>query len=212
MPQSLPLKFTVTQSGTPALTSLSVVNPTQTGATVNFTAPTLPVTQTTNTVITVSITAQNKAGVFSAAQTMTITVRPFAAPTVNAVAAISVVSGATGSFAVSGTDPNTPASLPLVFAATQSGTPALASLSVTQGANPPGTGATVNFKAPTLPASQTTNSVITVSITAQNNAGVTSSGTPGDDHGPAVRGPHGQRHRDILGRVRRHQELRGQRL
>jgi hypothetical protein len=171
VPSQLPLKFVATQTGTPALTTLAVVNPTNLGATVNFTAPTLPLTQTTNSVITVSVRATNKANVVSAAQTMTITVRPFAAPTVNPITAISVPSGTTSSFAVSGADPNVPASTPLVFAATQSGTPALTTLTVTQGPLTPGTTATVKFKAPILPLTQTTNSVVTVSVRATNKAG-----------------------------------------
>jgi hypothetical protein len=87
---------------------------------------------------------------------------------------MTVFSGAAGSFPVSGTDPNVPPALPLIFTVTQAGAPALIGLTVTPGPNPPGTGATVNFTAPTLPVGQVTNSVINLTITATNSIGVVS--------------------------------------
>jgi Immunoglobulin I-set domain len=175
VPQALPLTFAATQSGTPALVSLTTtqgpVSP-GTGATVSFQAPTLPAGQTTSSVITVSVTATNQANLTSAPQTMTITVLPAQAPTVNAISPVSVFSGAAGSFAVSGADPNLPALTPLTFAATQTGTPALVGLSV--GSPTTSTSATVKFTAPTLPVGQVTSSTVTVSVTATNTAGLVS--------------------------------------
>jgi len=176
VPSALPLSFTATQTGSPALIGLSTSNgpnPPGTGGTVRFSAPTLAAGAPPD-VITVSVTATNKGNRSSAPQTMTVTVVSVSAPTVNHVAPISVFSGASGSLAISGTDPNTPASLPLTFAVTQTGTPALTNLAVAQGPNPPGTAATVTFKAPTLPVGQVTSVVINLTITATNKAGLVS--------------------------------------
>jgi hypothetical protein len=67
-----------------------------------------------------------------------------------------------------------PPALPLVFISTQAGAPALNNFTVTQGPNPPGTGATITFNAPVLPIGQVTNSVITLTTTATNSAGLVS--------------------------------------
>jgi len=72
----VPLTFTVTQTGAPALTVLTVTQLTPTSATVNFTAPTLPAAQVTPTVINLTITARNTANSISAPEATTITVNP----------------------------------------------------------------------------------------------------------------------------------------
>ena len=72
--------------------------------------------------------------------------------------------------AVTGSDPNSPPALPLFFTATQAGAPALNDFTVTQGPNPPGTGATITFTAPVLPIGQVTTSVVNLTITASNSA------------------------------------------
>ena len=84
-------------------------------------------------------------------------------------------SGAPGSFTVSGTDPNVPSLTPLTFNVTQSGAPALINLTVT----PTGpTSANVTFTAPTLPAGQTTNSVVNISVIATNTVGSPAGDSP----------------------------------
>jgi len=75
-PALVPLTFTVTQTGAPALTVLTVTQLTPTSATVNFTAPALPAAQVTPTVINLTITARNTANSISAPEATTITVNP----------------------------------------------------------------------------------------------------------------------------------------
>jgi hypothetical protein len=150
---------------TPAQGSLS--DPTI--ATPVYTAPAVA----TQTVVNLSLTATNNCP-SSSTSTTNVTINAASAPTVNHVAPISVFSGAAASFAVSGSDPNVPAAVPLTFTVAQSGNPALLNLAVTPGPNPPGTSATVSFTAPTLPVGQVTSSVVNLTITATNTAGVPS--------------------------------------
>jgi hypothetical protein len=123
-------------------------------------------------VVSVSLTASNACGANTA--TSTVTVDQANAPTVNAVAPMSVTSGANASFTVSGSDPNVPALTPLTFAVVQSpvgGGPALLNLVVTQST---ATSAVVTYTAPLLPLGQTTSNVVNLTITATNTAGVAS--------------------------------------
>jgi hypothetical protein len=147
--------------------ALGTINPLS-SPTATYAAPVVLV----QTPVSLSLTASNSCG--SNTASTTVTVNAALPPVVNAVAPVSVFSGAAGSFSVSGSDPNVPALLPLLFAATQTGNPPLGNLTVTQGPNPPGTGATVSFTAPTLPLGQVTSSVVTVNITATNTAPLTS--------------------------------------
>jgi hypothetical protein len=90
---------------------------------------------------------------------------------VNHVAPMTVFSGAAGTFPVSGSDPNVPALTPLAWTVTQTGAPALLNLTIT----PTGvTTGNLTFTAPTLPPTQVTNTVIQLTITATNSAGVVS--------------------------------------
>ncbi len=75
-PAQLPLAFTVTQAGAPALVNLATTQNPPTGATVQFTAPTLPVGQVAPSVITLSITATNSLGQASAPVSVSVTVKP----------------------------------------------------------------------------------------------------------------------------------------
>ena len=128
-----------------------------------FTAPVVG----TATVINLSLTTSTSCG--SSTATTTVTVSAALAPSVGAIAAQTVVSGSSGTFAVSGSDPNVPAATPLTFTATQtSGSSTLTGLSVTQ--NGP-TGANVSY---TAPAGVTANTDVTLAITATNAAGVSS--------------------------------------
>jgi hypothetical protein len=122
--------------------------------------------------VTLTLTVTTCAGPGSA--TVNVAVNGATAPTVNHVAPLTLFSGAAGSIPVTGSDPNVPPALPLVFAAIQAGAPALNGFTVTQGPNPPGTGATITFTAPTLPVGQVTSSVVNLTITATNSANVTS--------------------------------------
>lgn len=125
--------------------------------------------QTTDTL---TLTVTTCAG--SGSASTNVVINGASAPTTNAVPPTSVASGAAGSIAISGSDPNVPAEVPLTFTVTQAGAPALIGLTVTPGPNPPGTGATITFTAPTLPLGQVTNAVITLTITATNTAGLSS--------------------------------------
>ncbi|HEY3381191.1 MAG TPA: hypothetical protein VGK32_05440 [Vicinamibacterales bacterium] len=123
--------------------------------------------------VAVTMTVSNACGTASSASS--VTVNAAQAPTVNHLAPISMLAGSpSGNIALSGSDPNVPALLPLIFSATQSGAPALLNLTVTQGANPPGTGATLTFTAPALPLGQVTSAVITLNTQATNAANVAS--------------------------------------
>ena len=130
-----PLTFAWATPAQGSLSDPSIANPV-------FTAPTLAGP------VDLSLTVSNSAG--SSTATTTVTVNPDNAPTVNAVAPLSLFPGVNGSFALSATDPNVPPSLPLVFTVTQAGAPLLTNFVVTQGVNPPGTGATVTFTTPSF--------------------------------------------------------------
>jgi len=116
--------------------------------------------------VTATLSATNACGSATASTTITVNAAP--APTLAAIPNVSVLSGANASFGISATDPNNEA---VTFTVTQSGTPALVNLTVTQ--NTPNS-ATVSFTAPTLPAGQTTNSVITLTVIATNVGGSSS--------------------------------------
>ena len=168
-PPATPLTFSISQTGTPALLALTI---TPTGATTANVTYTAPAGVTTPTNITVTVTATNTASLTSAPVSLLVTIVPAAVPVVNPVAPIALFSGqASPVIAISGSDPNTPPSLPLTFQVSQSGAPALVGLLVTQGPNPPGTGANLTFVAPILPPTQITLSVITLTITARDAAG-----------------------------------------
>jgi hypothetical protein len=126
----------------------------------------------TQQVVPLSLTATNSCG--SSTATSQVTVNAALPPTMNQPANISVFSGQASSFAVSGSDPNVPALVPLTFNVAQNPAGTLLNLIVTPGPNPPGTGATVSFTAPTLPPNQATNTVVTLTITATNTAPLTS--------------------------------------
>lgn len=263
VPASLPLSWSISQTGTPALLSLTIASTGPSTASVNYTAPSGVATPTD---ITVAVVATNASGVVSAPVSATITINPAVActapvanaggpytvasgssfalggsatgtapitfawatpaqgtitplnnptatytapvvivatsvplsltatnscgsntatssvtinaalpPVINSVAPITVLSGAPGTAVVSGSDPNNPALLPLSWTVTQNGAPALIGLAITPvSPNPPGTNATLTFVAPTLPLGQVVPSVIQLSITARNTAGLNS--------------------------------------
>ena len=133
-----------------------------------YTAPT--VGTLTNVGLTLTVTTCGGTGVSSTI----VAVNGASAPTVNHVPPLTLFSGAAGSMAVTGSDPNVPAAVPLFFAATQAGAPALNNFTVTQGPNPPGTSATITFNAPVLPLGQVTTSVVNLTITATNTANLVS--------------------------------------
>jgi len=171
-PPATPLTFSISQTGTPALLALTI---TPTGATTANVTYTAPAGVSTPTNITVTVTATNTANLTSAPVSLLVTIIPAALPVVNSVAPISLFAGqASPVIALSGSDPNVPSRLPLTFQVSQSGSPALVGLLVTQGPNPPGTSATLTFVAPTLPTTQITPSVITLTITARDTAGLVS--------------------------------------
>ena len=124
----------------------------------------------TNVPLTLTVTTCGGTGITST----NVAVNGALAPTIDHVAALTLSSGAAGTMPVTGSDPNLPPALPLVFASTQAGAPALNNFTVTQGPNPPGTGATITFNAPVLPIGQVTNVVITLTSTATNSAGLVS--------------------------------------
>jgi hypothetical protein len=103
-PPSVPLTFTVTQAGSPALTNVSVTQNTPTGAVFHYTAP-AGVTAPPK-VVTLSITATNAAGVPSPVVTTTVTINPAPvgqAPVANAGGPYTVNSGASITLAGSAT-------------------------------------------------------------------------------------------------------------
>ena len=118
--------------------------------------------------VNLTLTAFNSCGP-SAPATTTLGIGTQSAPVVSPVAPITVLSGAAGSFIVSGTDPN--GALPLRFTVTQAGTPALTVLTVVPLTS---TSATVNFVAPAVPVGQVTPDVITLTITARNTVPLSS--------------------------------------
>jgi hypothetical protein len=150
-----PFTFLWTAPSVGTLSDPTIANPV-------YTAPVV----TTQTVVNLGVSVSNCGG-FASAST-TVTINAAGSPTVNPVAPISVFSGASSSFGISGSDP---AGLVLTFNVTQSGTPALTSLSVVS--TSPST-ATVFFTAPILPVGQVVPSVVTLTITATNSGGATS--------------------------------------
>jgi hypothetical protein len=124
----------------------------------------------TNVGLTLTVTTCGGTGITGT----TVAVNGASAPTVNHVAPLTLFSGAAGSMPVTGSDPNIPAAVPLVFTATQAGAPPLTNFTVTQGPNPPGTSATITFNAPVLPVGQIASTVVNLTITATNSAGVAS--------------------------------------
>src|SRR5580765_5326576 len=129
----------------------------------NWTAPQVAV----STTFSLTLTATNCGGASSS--TTTVTVAAASAPTVNPIPNQSVVSGAAGSFNVTGSDPNVPPATPLIWTINQAGAPALLSLVIT----PTGpTSATVSF---TAPAGVVVPTNITVTVTATNAIGISTS-------------------------------------
>ena len=124
------------------------------------------------TTATATFTVTTCAG--SSSASTTITINAATAPTVSDITPLSLFSGQATTMPVTGSDPNVPALLPLLFASTQSGAPALNPFTITQGPNPPGTGATIHLTAPTLPLTQITPTTITLSTTAKNTGGIVS--------------------------------------
>jgi len=143
-------------------------------ATATFNAPIVAVA----TSLTFTLTATNGVSP-DGTDSMVVTVNPVAAPTVAHVTPVSVFSGATGSFPISGTDQNSPLQTPLTFTVTQSGAPALTGFTTAQNvACVPlvagTTCATQNFTAPVLPLGQVVPTVIQITITATNTGGAVS--------------------------------------
>ena len=161
---STPLSFAWTQAPTDVP---QVIISNANTANASFTTPVVAA----NTTLHFTATATNSAGSASAPTTVNVAVD---IPTVNHVAPQTLFSGAAGSMAVTGSDPNIIPALPLFFTATQAGAPALTGFTVTQGPNPPGTGATITFTAPVLPLGQVTTSVVNLTITATNSGNVVS--------------------------------------
>jgi hypothetical protein len=131
--------------------------------TTNWTAPQVAV----STTFSLTLTATNCGG--SSSSTTTVTVAAASAPTVNPIPNQPVVSGAAGTFNVTGSDPNVPPATPLAWTISQAGAVALQSLVIT----PTGaTSATVSFTAPTGVLVATP---ITVTVTATNAIGISTS-------------------------------------
>jgi hypothetical protein len=115
-----------------------------------------------DTPVTLTLKVTNSAGTSTA--TANVLVKAALAPTVNPVVAISVFSGANGSFTVIGSDPNTPALTPLTFHFATPTAP-LTGVGLT---NQLATSARVNFTAPILPIGGA--SIVTqLTITATNS-------------------------------------------
>jgi hypothetical protein len=128
----------------------------------NYTAPQVAVA----TVFNLTLTATNCGGASSS--TTPVTVAAALAPTVNPIANQAVNTGSGGSFAVTASDPNVPASVPLTWSVSQTGATALLNLSITSSGN---TTSTVSY---TAPAGVLVSTPITVTVTATNAAGVAS--------------------------------------
>jgi hypothetical protein len=154
----VPLTFAWTVPAKGTISPLNIANPV-------YTAPFVAGT----TVVSLQLSVTSCAG--TAIANTTVTINSASAPTVNSLPQTHVFSGAAGNFTVTGTDPN---GLQLTFNVIQTGAPALLNLVVTQGANPPGNTATATFNAPVLPLGQILDSVINITVTATNSAGVTS--------------------------------------
>jgi len=75
-PANQQLSFTVTQTGAPALTGLTVSKTGLSTAQVKFNAPALPAGQTTSSVITLAITAKTATGPVSATEVTTVSIKP----------------------------------------------------------------------------------------------------------------------------------------
>ena len=138
-----------------------------------FSNATLPITNwiapqvAVSTTYTLTLTATNCGG--SSSSSTTVTVAAASAPTVNPIPNQSVISGQPGSFNVTGSDPNVPPATPLTWTISQAGAPALESLVIT----PTGaTSATVSF---TAPAGVLVATPITVTVTATNTIGASTS-------------------------------------
>jgi hypothetical protein len=124
---------------------------------------------------TATLTVTTCAGA-SAPNSAPITINASTAPTVNAIAPVSVFSGANGLISpITGSDPNVPPLTPLTFNATQNPAGTLTPFTVNQ---LPPTGASISFTAPVLPANQLTPTVVTVNVTATNTANLTSAQQP----------------------------------
>lgn len=129
----------------------------------NWTAPQVAV----STTFSLTLTATNCGG--SSNSATTVTVAAASAPTVNPIPNQSVISGQAGTFNVTGSDPNVPPATPLAWTISQVGAVALQSLVIT----PTGAAsATVSFTAPTGVLVATP---ITVTITATNMIGISTS-------------------------------------
>ncbi|HEX7287606.1 MAG TPA: hypothetical protein VF532_15565 [Candidatus Angelobacter sp.] len=110
VPPAVPLTWSVSQSGTPALLNLAISSGGATSASVTFTAPSGVITPTN---ITVTVTATNTAGVSSAPVSTTVTINPAVAcnaPVANAGGPYTVSSG--GSITLNG---SATGSTPLTF-------------------------------------------------------------------------------------------------
>lgn len=151
----LPLTFAWSVPAQGTISPLTIGSP-------DYTAPVVAAT----TVVPVQLAVTNCGG--TVVSSATITVNAAAAPTVANVPQVHVFSGAAGTFNLSGTDPG---GLALTFTVVQNGAPALINMVVTS--TGPST-ARVNFTAPVLPLGQVLDSVINLTITATNTAGVTS--------------------------------------
>ena len=155
VPPSLPLTFTVTQAGSPALTGVSVTQSTPTAAVFHYTAP----TGVTNPpkVITLSIKATNAAGQPSPVVTTTVTISPVPvgqAPVANAGGPYVVNSGASITLAGSATGTS-----PFTFAWT--------ALPAASGSITPLNNAAPVYKAPVVAVPTT----VTLTLKVTNSAG-----------------------------------------
>jgi len=110
VPPAVPLTWSVSQTGTPALLNLVINSTGNTTATVSYTAPAGVLVSTP---ITVTVTATNAAGIASAAVSTTVTINPAVAcnaPVANAGGPYTVASG--GSITLNG---SATGSTPLTF-------------------------------------------------------------------------------------------------
>ena len=154
---SVPLNFSWAVPSAGTLSNRFIATPV-------FTAPQVAVATTIN----LSLTVTNTATPGTDTATTTVLVNPANAPVVDPIAAQTIESGSSGSFAVTGSDSNVPAHLPLTFAVTQAGPVTLTGLTVTQNGT---TGANITYTAPT---GVLTATDVTLSVKATNNGGVAS--------------------------------------
>jgi hypothetical protein len=161
------LNLTGGATGTPPITFAW----TATGGT--FANASLPITDWTapqvavSTTFSLTLTATNCGG--SSSSTTTVTVAAASSPTVNPIPNQTVNSGATGTFNVTGSDPNVPPATPLAWTISQAGAVSLQGLVITP---IDATSATVSFTAPTGVLVATP---ITVTVTATNTIGASTS-------------------------------------